>query len=138
MRVHRLGQLQFAILTELWRHGEATVAQVHETLGRERGLALTTIGTMLRKMEARGLVRHRAEGRVFVYRPAVRENDVGRSMVTDVVERVFDGSQAALVSQLLRDGEFDPRELSELRKLIDAREAQLRQAGTPKERNDDA
>ena len=126
MRTHRIGQLQFAILSELWKHGEATVAQVHETLGRERRLALTTIGTMLRKMEARGLVRHRAEGRVFIYRPAVRENDVGRSMVSDVVERVFDGNQAALVSQLLRDGEFDPKELSELRRLIDQREADLR------------
>jgi predicted transcriptional regulator len=126
MRTHRLGQLQFAILAELWRRGEATVAHVHESLGRERGLALTTIGTMLRKMEARGLVAHRSEGRVFVYRPMVREHDVGRSMVSDVVERVFDGSKAALVSHLLRDGEFDPDELDALRRLIDEREAQLR------------
>jgi len=126
MRSHRLGHLQFAILTELWRRGEATVAQVHETLGKERNLALTTIGTMLRRLEARRLVRHRQEGRVFVYRPAVRENDVSRSMVSDVVERVFDGSASALVSQLLREGDFDPRELSDLRRLIEQREAELK------------
>lgn len=125
MRNHRLGHLQFAILSELWRRGEATVAQVHDTLGRERGLALTTIGTMLRRMEARGLVRHRQDGRVFVYRPEVGENDVSRSMVTDVVERAFDGRTSALVSQLLREGDFDPRELSDLRRLIEQREADL-------------
>jgi predicted transcriptional regulator len=134
MRAHRLGPLQFAILAELWRRREATVAQVHDALGRKRGLALTTIGTMLRKMEARGLVRHRAEGRVFVYRPGVRENDVSRSMLSEVVERAFAGSQAALVSQLLRDGEFDPNELLELQRLIEQRQAELRRA----ERDGDA
>ncbi|HLU40283.1 MAG TPA: BlaI/MecI/CopY family transcriptional regulator [Planctomycetota bacterium] len=126
MRPHRLGNLQFAILSELWRAGEATVAEVHERVGRARGLALTTIGTMLRKMEARGLVRHRTAGRVFVYRPAVREQDVGRSMIRDVVERLFEGNRAALVSQLLREGDFDPNELNELRALIEARQAELR------------
>lgn len=131
MSNHRLGNLQFAILTELWRRGEATVAQVHETLGKERGLALTTISTMLRRLEARGLVCHRQEGRVFVYRPEVGENDVGRSMVSDVVERVFDGSASALVSQLLRDNDFDPGELSELRRLIEEREAALKREEQP-------
>lgn len=126
MRSHRLGQLQFAILSELWRRGEATVAQVHETLGKERGLALTTIGTMLRRMEGRGLVRHRQDGRVFVYRAQVGEGDVSRSMVTDIVDRAFDGSASALVSQLLREGDFDPAELSDLRRLIEEREAELR------------
>ncbi|MEZ5964158.1 MAG: BlaI/MecI/CopY family transcriptional regulator [Planctomycetota bacterium] len=126
MRGHRLGQLQYAILAELWRRGEATVAQVHETLGRERGLAVTTIGTMLRRMEGQGLVQHRQDGRVFVYRAQVGENDVSRSMVSDVVERAFDGSASALVSQLLKEGDFDPAELNDLRRLIDEREAELR------------
>lgn len=126
MEPSRLGQLQLAILSELWRRGEATVAQVHEALARERGLALTTIGTMLRRLEARGLVRHRREGRVFVYRPQIAEDDVSRSMLSDVVDRMFDGSASALVSRLLRESDFDPRELGELRRLIDEREADLR------------
>lgn len=126
MRTHRLGDLQFAILAVLWQHREATVAEVHAAVGQERELALTTIGTMLRKMETRGLVAHRNEGRVFIYRPAVAEHEVSRSMVTDVVERLFDGNPTALVSRLLREGEFDPEELTQLRRLIEQREAELR------------
>ncbi len=125
----RLGDLQLAILGELWRRGEATVAQVHEALSA-RGLALTTIGTMLRKMEARGLVAHRSEGRVFIYRSRVREQEVATSMLGDVIERLFDGNATGLVSRLLREGEFQQDELSELRRLIEARQAELDGGGS--------
>jgi len=54
--VHRLGDLQLKILKVLWQHREATVAEVHEQLPRGADLAYTTIATMLRKMETRGLV----------------------------------------------------------------------------------
>lgn len=121
----RLGDLQLSILGELWQRGEATVAEVHDALAPSRGLALTTIGTMLRKMEARGLVAHRSEGRVFVYRPLMREQEVRTSMLGDVIERLFDGSATELVSRLLREGDFQPDELSQLRRLIDARQAKL-------------
>ena len=60
---HHLGDLQLAIMRVLWNHDEATVAEVHEALEPERGLALTTIATMLTKMEKKGVVEHRAEGR---------------------------------------------------------------------------
>jgi len=61
-----LGELQHAIMTVLWERGEATTGDVHEALRAERGLAFTTIATMLRKMEDKGVVTHRAEGRQFV------------------------------------------------------------------------
>ena len=69
-KVHRLGDLQLKIMKLLWERREATVAEVHQALARERELAYTTIATMLRKMEARNLVAHREEGRSFVYRAA--------------------------------------------------------------------
>ena len=59
---HTLGDLQHAIMAVLWERGEATAARVHEALREERGLAPTTIATMLRKMEDKGVVAHRAEG----------------------------------------------------------------------------
>jgi predicted transcriptional regulator len=118
---HRLGELQLAIMRTLWTAGEATVADVHHTLQRERGLALTTIATMLRKMEQKGVVTHRVDGRQFVYRATVDERDVHRSMVGDLVRRLFDGDATALVSHLVREGEIDRGELDELRKRIDRR-----------------
>lgn len=119
---HHLGDLQLAIMRVLWGHGEATVADVHETLEPERGLALTTIATMLTKMEKKGVVDHRAEGRRFIYRPLVTEGQVRRSMVADLTSQLFRGDVTALVNHLLEEHEIDPGELDQLRELIGARE----------------
>lgn len=118
---HHLGDLQLAIMRVLWNRGEATVAEVHETLEPERGLALTTIATMLTKMEKKGVVDHRAEGRRFIFRPQVSEEQVRRSMVADLTSQLFRGDVTALVNHLLAEHEIDARELAQLRKQIAAR-----------------
>ena len=73
---HHLGELQYAIMRVLWEREEASVAQVWEELPEPHQRALTTIATMLSKMEKKGVVHHRAEGRQFIYRPAVSEPEV--------------------------------------------------------------
>jgi predicted transcriptional regulator len=117
----RLGDLQLAIMKVLWEAGAATVAEVHKALGPGADLAYTTVATMLRKMEARGLVRHREEGRRFVYEPAVSEAGVTRSMADDLLDRLFEGRLADMVSHLLSTREVSPAELDELERLIAAR-----------------
>ena len=117
-RSHQLGELQLAIMRVLWDGGEATVADVHRALASERGLATTTIATMLRKMEDKGVVTHREEGRSFVYRAAIAPEQVHRRMVGDLVERLFDGDPLELVNHLVREGEIELGELDQLRKQI--------------------
>ena len=112
-----LGDLQLAILRTLWERGEAPVSQVHEAL-RDRGLALTTIATMLRKMEEKGLVAHRDQGRQFLYRAEIDPGVVQRNLVGDLVTRLFDGDPMALVNHLLRAGEIDLGELDDLRTAV--------------------
>jgi predicted transcriptional regulator len=119
---HHLGDLQLAIMRVLWGHGEATVSDVHETLEPERGLALTTIATMLTKMEKKGVVDHRAEGRRFIYRPLVSEGQVRRSMVSDLTSQLFRGDVTALVNHLLSEHDIDSGELAQLRQMIASRE----------------
>jgi predicted transcriptional regulator len=119
---HHLGDLQLAIMRTLWGRGEATVAEVHEALEAERGLALTTIATMLTKMGKKGVVFHRAEGRRFIYRPRVSEDQVTRSMVADLTSQLFRGDVTALVNHLLSEHDIDARELAQLRELIAARQ----------------
>lgn len=116
---HTLGDLQLAIMRVLWQRREAAVAEVHEALLDERGLAPTTIATMLSKMERKGVVSHRAEGRRFLYRPTVSEPQVRRSMVGELTERLFGGDRVALVSHLLAEHALDPAELAELRRLTE-------------------
>ena len=119
-RLHRLGDLQLAILRVLWRDGEATVADVHEALAAARGLAPTTIATMLQKLERKGVVEHRTEGRRFVYRPLVSEDQVTRTMVAELTAQLFRGDVTALVSHLLSEHDVDRAELARLRTLIAA------------------
>src|SRR5262245_41453587 len=115
---YRLGNLQLRIMRVLWERSAAGVAEVHEALGPGAGLAYTTVATMLRKMEARGLVRPHAEGRRFIYRAAVSPDAVSRSMAGDLLERLFEGSLAGLLSHLLATREVSPDELRELERLI--------------------
>jgi predicted transcriptional regulator len=115
---HRLGDLQLRILQALWERGECPVAQVHAALQTERKLAHTTISTMLRKMEARGLVAHREEGRAFLYRAAVAAEEVTRSVGRHFVERLFEGSMANAVSHLLQSREVSREELEQIEQFI--------------------
>lgn len=118
-----LGDLQLAILRVLWDHGEATVADVHQRLS-DRGLALTTIATMLRKMEDKGLVAHRENGRQFVYRTRLAPDQVERNLVGELVAKLFDGDPLALVNHLLRAGDIDLQDLEQLKQQVAAAERQ--------------
>ena len=122
-RAYRLGDLQLRIMRVLWNAGPASVAEVRDKLEGER-LAYTTVATMLRKMEARGLVRHREHRRRFIYHAAVTAADVTRSMADDLVERLFEGSLANAVSHLLETREVGPTELARLERLIQDRKKQ--------------
>ncbi len=116
-RTYRLGDLQLEIMKLLWRGTASRVADIRMELGRAR-FAYTTVATMLRKMERRGLVRHREESRIFYYEAAVSEEEVTRSTTADLVERVFEGSLAEAVSHLLDAREVSPEELDRLEGLI--------------------
>lgn len=121
---HTLGDLQLAIMRVLWDRQEAPAADVHSALEPERGLAPTTIATMLSKMEKKGVVDHRTEGRRYIYYPTVSEGAVKRSMVSELTEQLFLGDTAALVSHLLSEHEIDPTELAELKARIAERESE--------------
>lgn len=122
--IHRLGDLQLRIMKVLWERGEAAVSDVHEALGHAE-FAYTTLATMLRKMEARGLVTHRAEGRSFVYKASVAAEAVSRGMADHLVDRIFEGSLPDVVNHLLRTRDVSREELAQLEKLIAERKRKL-------------
>jgi BlaI family penicillinase repressor len=131
---HQLGGLQLEIMRVLWKEGEASVARVHEALHASGGRALTTIATMLTKMEKKGVVEHRSEGRQFLYRATVSESEVQRSMVADLAERLFAGDLAALVSHLIAEQAPEPAEVERLKRVIAkaARAAQSNEETEPR------
>ncbi len=117
---HQLTEVQMSILRLLWSRGEATVTDIWEALHAERGWAQTTVATLLTRLERRGVVTHRTENRMYVYRPLVTEGDVQHSMVSELTERLFDGDVTALVSHLLTAQEMGPGDLARVRSMIDS------------------
>jgi BlaI family transcriptional regulator, penicillinase repressor len=129
-RTKRLSELQIAMLRVLWQRGEATVAEVHADLQRERELALTTVATVLSRLEKQGVLAHRSQGRQYVYRPSVSEHEVRRSMLAELTEHLFLGDAPALVSQLLSARDVSAEELERMKRLIEAKESQLQNEET--------
>jgi BlaI family transcriptional regulator, penicillinase repressor len=114
-----LGDLQLAIMQVLWQRREASAAEVQAALGPERELAITTVSTILSRLERRGLVKHRTDGRLFIYHPAVSEPEVRQSMLGSLVDSLFSGDPTEVVSQLLASHELSPGDLDRMRELID-------------------
>ena len=119
--------LQVALLRALWQLGEGTVSQVQAILaGEQRDLAPTTVATLLTRLEKRGAVTHRSEGRQFIYRALVDEDFIRTSQIDDLTDRVFDGSVSELVNHLLSGDSVKAGDLERVRQLIDARQSALR------------
>jgi len=115
-----LSDLQLDVVRVLWRRKEATAAEVQAALDADRGLALTTVSTLLSRLEKRGLVTHRNEGRTFYYRATVTEPEVRHSMLGSLVDTVFKGDPTELVSQLLSAKDLSPDDLDRIRAMVEA------------------
>jgi len=120
---HELTELQLAILRLLWERGEATVADIWEALYAERGLAQTTVATLVTRLQRRGIVARRTRDRQFVYRATITESDVQHSMVSELTERLFAGDPAALVSHLISATDMSPGDLARVKRMIESAEA---------------
>lgn len=124
---HELTELQVTILRLLWDRGEASVAEVWESLYADRGLAQTTVATLLSRLERRGVVARRAVERQYLYRALVTEDQVKETMVGELTERLFEGDVTALLSHLLTSQEVAPGDLARLREMIDTAEQRAKE-----------
>ena len=113
--------LQLAVLRVLWERGEASVNDVHAALLDERGLAPTTVATVLARLAKQGAVARRTEGRAYLYRARLSEEDARRRMVGELTERLFEGDLSRLVSHLLDAHDVDAGELERMRRMIEER-----------------
>jgi predicted transcriptional regulator len=105
---------ELEILKTLWELGSGSVREVHERMCPAGELAFNTVQTLLRIMEDKGLVTHRADGRTFVYSPThSRERVTSRFL-----NKVFDGALDQLVLSVLRAKDASPKELKDLERLI--------------------
>ena len=92
--------LELECLKTLWTLGEGNVKDVRHVLEPARGLAYTTVMTVLDRLAHKGVVSRRKVGRSFVYTPAVTRDALRRPAVRELLENFFDGSEGALIAYL--------------------------------------
>ena len=115
----RFTDRELDIIEVLWRQGPSTVAEVREALDDD--LAYNTVLTMLRVLEEKGHVARELEGRAHRYHPTVERAHASRSALERVTERLFGGSAAAVLLELVGRGGLDDEELRQMRDLLDER-----------------
>jgi len=115
-------QAELSLLRVLWDRGPSTVRQVWEALDEDGRPGYTTVLKFLQIMTVKGLVERDDTERAHVYRAASSQTDTQQQLVGDLMDRVFKGSPARLVMQALSSRPASPRELAEIRKLLDTLE----------------
>ena len=117
-----LGERQLQVMEVIWEQGECTVAEVHEALGGSANLAYTTVLTVLRALDRRGFVGHRRVGKAHRFFPNVSREDYTQGSVQQLVERLFRGSPAQLMSHLLGSKDISDSERHRIRQLLSEEE----------------
>jgi BlaI family penicillinase repressor len=124
-----LSPAQREIMEIVWERGEVTANEVRRVLARTRDVARNTVRTLLERMEAKGWLKHSAEGRTFLYTAARPRQDTVGQKVRELVETVCGGSPETLVAALLDYRGLRPDELQRIRQLLDQARADKGQKG---------
>ncbi len=109
---------ELEILQIIWEHGECTVREVMNLLGTNRSRAYTSVMSLMSVMAEKGLLNQEARGKAFVYSEKVSRNKTRSRMLSDLLNRAFDGSASELVAHLLQEAEPGSDELDDIRKAI--------------------
>ena len=107
------------ILRLVWQLGEATVQQVCDNLPRERDIAYATVQTLLRRLEKKGYLKHRAKGKAHVFYPAAKREAVITRSVNDFLGRLFGGDPIPLMHYLAEHGKITAEDIETLKRLIE-------------------
>ena len=113
-----LSGLQLAVMRVLWQRGESSTSEVVEALSGARGLAHTTVATLLTRLEKRGLLAARRDARQLLYSSCVSEHEVRRSMVGSLLGSLFGGDARELVAHLVREDEVAAGDASRIEALL--------------------
>ncbi len=119
--IHDLGPLQREIMEAVWESQQATVHQIRDRLADKKELAYTTVLSAMQKLEKTGWLRHRAEGKTYIYLPARTRAQGSFDSLHKFINHVFGGSPMAVFQNLLSHEKLTDEELVTLRKMIDQR-----------------
>lgn len=117
--LQQLSPCETEVLRLVWQAKEATVQQICEKLPAQRRIAYATVQTLLRRLEKKGYLKHRVEGKAHIFHPAIAQDHVIKRSVNDFLERLFGGDAIPLVQHLAEHGRIDADDLERLKKLVE-------------------
>jgi predicted transcriptional regulator len=115
-----LTEAELRLMRILWARGDSAVGDLVAAMPEGTALAYTSVLTTIRILEKKGYVRHRQEGRAFVYSPCMAEQEASRSEVSHMLQRFFGNSRERLLLSMLGDDGVTPEELQRLKDAIAA------------------
>jgi len=115
---------ELAIMKVVWRLEQATVRDVYEALRATRGIAYTTVMTMMKILEEKGHLTKTAADRAYLYRPSKPRQQVVGAMVRDFVDRVFDGASEGLLVHLARDNRLTGKQRKAVKRMLEEMEGE--------------
>jgi predicted transcriptional regulator len=107
------------ILEVLWKKKEASVREVADELSRSKPVAYTTVLTMFKVLDKKGLVHHRTEGRAFIYSAAISRSEARRKALENLLRSFFNDSPSVLAQHLIEEHDMDADELAALQRRVD-------------------
>ena|SRR5215469_9642575 len=113
-----IGDQELALLHYLAEHENASVGEVAADFGESRGLARSTVLTMMERLRAKSYLRRRQTKGVYRYSTAAGPGEVMRNAVGQFVEKTLSGSLSPFVAWMSEKGEVSDRELAELEALV--------------------
>jgi BlaI family penicillinase repressor len=109
---------ELEVLRIIWEQGPCTVREVMNYLSPKRPRAYTSVMSLMNVMAEKGLLNQKPKGRAFVYSAKISQDKTQSRMLSDLLNRAFDGSANALVANLLQQTEPNKEELDEIHKTI--------------------
>lgn len=115
----KLSNLQISVMKILWEHEKLSVSQAHQLLNQHKPMALTTVATLLKRMHEKSIVGFEKVGRQHLYYPLVSEREVKSSMLSNMINHLFNNEPAELVHHLVDQKDISEDELSLIRKMLE-------------------
>lgn len=113
-----LGDTELEVLHHVWGLQQATVADVHACILKERKVAYSTVLTVMRNLTKKGYLTYEKDGATYVYTPIRAASSVKLNLLENLMLKVFKGSPTALVQTLVRSDQLTDAERDELRAII--------------------
>lgn len=119
MAIEKLTKAEEDIMQIIWRLGPCTVRQIREDINPENPPPHSSVSTIVRILEGKGFLDHKAYGRTYEYRPVISRDAYRQFELQNLTEDYFEGSPSDLVSFLVKKEQISKTDLEEMMRWLE-------------------